>query len=45
MKNKQRNKKELDEEKTKIYVIIEWILLTDVDVILTFYLLKWLKKF
>ena len=44
MKNKQRNRKKLDEEKHKIYVIIQWILLTDVDVILTFYLLKWVKN-
>ena len=44
MKKKQRNRKKLDEEKHKIYVIIQWILLTDVDVILTFYLLKWVKN-
>ena len=36
LKNKQRNRKKLDEEKHKIYVIIQWILLTDVDVFLTF---------
>ena len=34
----------LDEEKHKIYVIIQWILLTDVDVFLTFYLLQWVKN-
>ena len=44
MKNKQRNRKKLDEEKHKIYVIIQWILLTDVDVFLTFYLLQWVKN-
>ena len=44
MKNKQRNRKKLDEEEHKIYVIIQWILLTDVDVFLTFYLLQWVKN-
>ena len=42
-----KKEKELEEEKPRfiLYVIIDWILLTDVGVILAFYLLKWLKSF
>ena len=34
-----------EEPRFILYVIIEWILLTDVGVILALYLLKWLKNF